>query len=55
MLYVVFNFVDGNYDDGVQHLCNDQYVGGYDYVIPVDSVLCVTLSCSRFPGINKVI
>ena len=78
MLYVVFNFVDGNDDDGVQHLCNDRYVGGNDDVTdpghypaviptrsarswtyygadshdvqcnvnPVDSVLCITLSCS---------
>ena len=32
MLNVVFNFVDGNDDDGVQHLCNDRYVGGNDDV-----------------------
>ena len=56
MLYVVFNFVAGNDDDGVQHFQGEAPGVGADShdvqcnVNPVDSVLCITLSCSLKDG-----
>ena len=47
MLYVVFNFVDGNDDDGVQHFQGEVPGVGADShdvqcnVNPVDFVLCI--------------